>query len=187
MGMSTSIVAGSIAAVAKGSSFSIAEAFLGADIIALVDVSGSMSARDSRGGRSRYEVACDELAKLQQANPGAIAVVAFSHCVEFAPSGVPPFLNGRTNLAEALRFVSVADGTVRFIVISDGQPDDPDAALRVAKSFTSPLDCVYVGPESERSGADFLQRLANVHGGRYAVASKAAELASTVQKLLKAG
>lgn len=186
--MSTSIVAGSIAAVAHSNATSIAEAFLGAEIVALVDVSGSMRACDSRGGRSRYEVACDELAKLQQANPGAIAVVAFSDRPEFAPSGVPIYQGLGTDLAAALRFVAIADGTVRFIVISDGSPDDPEDALQVAKSLTSPLDCIYVGPESERPGSDFLKRLANTHGGRYAVASKAAELASTVQTLmLKAG
>jgi Mg-chelatase subunit ChlD len=186
--VSTSLVVGSIAAVAQRDSTSIAEAFLGAEIIAIVDVSGSMRARDSRGGRSRYEVACDELAKLQEANPGQIAVVAFSDTAQFAPAGVPAFLGGGTGLAAALRFVAVADGTVRFVVISDGQPDCEEEALRVAKSLTSPLDCVYVGPESERSGADFLRRLAQAHGGRYAVASKAAELASTVETLmLKAG
>ena len=34
-----------------------------------------------------------------------------------------PYIGAGTNLAGALQFVKVADGLVKFIVISDGQPD----------------------------------------------------------------
>jgi Mg-chelatase subunit ChlD len=185
---SKAVVQGSLSSVAQQSGQSLAESFLSADVIVLVDVSGSMNQRDSRGGRSRYEVACDELAKLQKSNPGKLAVVAFSSSTEFCPSGVPAFLSGSTDLAGALQFVSVADGTLRFIVISDGQPDDEAEALRVARTFISSIDVVYVGPETDLSGAQFLQKLAKAASGRYTVASRAQELASTIETLmLKAG
>jgi Mg-chelatase subunit ChlD len=186
--VSTAIVAGSLGAIAKQDGLSLAESFLSADIIILVDVSGSMGTADSRGGRTRYAVACDELARLQEANPGKLAIVAFASVPTFCPAGTPPSPTGGTDLAGALRFVSPADGTVRFIVVSDGCPNNEVEALKIARTFESRIDCIYTGPDHDRAGALFLQSLANAAGGRYAVAAKAAELASTVQTMmLKAG
>jgi hypothetical protein len=185
--MSDSIVPGSLGAIAQKDG-SLAEAFMSADIVVIVDVSGSMSGHDSRGGRSRYDVACDELAKLQANNPGRIAVVCFSSHTQFCPGGIPEFLGGSTDLAAALQFVKVADGCVQFIVISDGQPDSEREALDVARTFTSQIDCIFVGPESDWNAIGFLERLAQMSHGRYATAEKAAELAATVQQfMLKAG
>lgn len=185
--MSNAIVPGSLSAIAQRDGISVAESFLTAEIVAVVDVSGSMDTADSRGHRKRYDVACEELAKLQQQYPGKVAVVAFSDTTQFAPGGVPPFLNGSTDLATALKFVRVADGTVRFVVISDGYPDDEEYALAIARTFTSPIDCVYVGPEYERSGADFLERLARASRGQYTVAARAQELCEKVQTLMLTG
>lgn len=181
-----SIVPGSLSAIAQRNGISIAESFLTAEIVAIVDVSGSMDTADSRGRRRRYDVACEELGKLQQQHPGKVAVVAFSDTTQFVPGGVPPFLGAGTDLAQALKFVRVADGTVRFVVISDGYPDDEYHALEIARTFTSPIDCVYIGPEYERSGADFLERLARSNRGRYTVAAQAQELCERVQTLMLA-
>lgn len=180
----TSITTGSIGQIAQQTGMSIAESFLAADVIVLVDVSGSMDARDSRGNQRRYDVACLELARLQRDLPGKIAVVAFSTSVQFVPGGIPPFLAAGTALDEALEFVQPADGTVKFIVISDGCPDDERRALSIAGKFTSKIDTVYVGPESDRFGADFLARLAAASGGKAVKADRATELAETVEKLL---
>jgi Mg-chelatase subunit ChlD len=167
---------------------SLAESFLSAELIVLVDVSGSMNACDSRGGRSRYDVACEELRKLQARNAGRIAVVGFSDSVAFCPGGLPPAPTGGTLLAKALRFVQVADGTVRFVIISDGQPFDEQDALDVARQFTSQIDAIYVGPEDDTAAIRLLQRIAKSRGGQYATAARAQELASTVETfLLQAG
>ena len=182
--MPTAIVPGSIGAIAQRDGISIAESFLSADTIVLIDVSGSMAAHDSRGGQSRYDVACQELARLQHDLPGRIAVVAFSSSVQFVPGGRPPFLSGGTDLAAALRFVQVADGTVRFVVISDGYPDEPERALALASQFQSQIDVIYCGPEADRIGREFLEMLARAAGGRYVVADRAAELAERVQTLM---
>jgi len=145
----------------------LAESFLSADVLLIVDMSGSMGAKDAPGGKSRYEAAENELKRLQEANPGKIAVIAFSDSAEFCPTGIPRRIGAGTNLAGALRFVKPADGTgVRFIVISDGEPDDPWQALAEARSFSSKIDCVYIGPESGH-GRDFLKRLAAASGGTY--------------------
>jgi Mg-chelatase subunit ChlD len=185
--MSTSLVPGSLGAVATRNNTSIAESFLAADVIILVDSSGSMDAHDSRGGQSRFQVALDELTRLQADLPGKLAVVGFSSTVRFAPDGLPVFKGGGTNLSAALRFVAPADGTVRFIVVSDGQPDSPQECLQIVSSWRSRIDTVYVGPESERSGALFLEQLARAAGGKAVRANRACELAERVEALLLTG
>ena len=183
----TSIVPGSLAAVAERDGVTLAESFLSADAIVLVDVSGSMGSHDAPGGHSRYDTACAELAKVQKSLPGKVAVVAFSSDVRFVPGGVPPFDGGGTNLADALRFVQPADGTVKFIVISDGQPDSESEALSVADRFTSEIDTVFCGSESDQLGRAFLAKLARRGKGRYTESLKTDGLGDNVSLLLKAG
>lgn len=184
--MNHSIVPGSVQAVASASGSSIAEAFLGVSIVAIVDTSGSMDTRDSRGMRRRYNVACDELAQLQAAHPGQVGVIAFSDSAEFCPGGIPPFYGGGTDLARALEFARMADGAVRFVVISDGYPDDPQRALKVAATMQSEISTVYVGPEGDRQGAEFLALLAKRKGGQALVAKSADLLSQKVESLLLA-
>lgn len=182
------IVPGSIGAIAQANNRSIAEAFISCDVVILVDTSGSMSANDSRGGRTRYDVACEELATLQSSMPGKIALINFSSFPQFEPSGKPQFLCGGTDLASALRFARVADVPgMRFILISDGQPDGPDEALHEARQYTNRIDVIYVGPENLPSGQDFLAQLARVSGGQAITADRARELGSGIRALLAAG
>jgi Mg-chelatase subunit ChlD len=137
---------------------------------------------------SRYDQACLELAKLQGDLPGKIGVISFSDKVMFCPNGTPFNFRGTTDLAGALKFAKVADvpGGMRFIVISDGMPDSPNEALKVAHTFANRIDVIYCGPESNPEGRDFLQRLAKASGGQTITADKAKELASSVQRLLAA-
>lgn len=185
--MNTAIVTGSISSIAQRENQSIAETFLSADAIVLVDVSGSMDAPGSRDGQSRYTVACQELAKLQERMPGKLAVVAFSDSPMFVPWGVPPFLGMDTNLTAALQFVKPADGTVRFIVISDGYPNDPEGALSIARGFQSQIDCIFVGPEDDQRGRQFLERLAQVGKGKFVLDLNVNQLAEKVETLLLGG
>lgn len=178
-------VRGSLQDTAAKGAQSLAEAFIDAEAVILCDVSGSMAACDSRGHRQRYEIACEELAALQANLPGKIAVIAFSSVPQFVPGGVPPFLSGGTDLAQALKFAKVADVPgMRFIVISDGEPDDPEETLRVAGSYTNRIDTIYVGPEAFPQGLRFLERLAAAHGGQAVTADRADQLASRAAQLL---
>jgi hypothetical protein len=188
MGMNnTALVTGSIGAISQRTGASLAETFVNADVVILVDVSGSMSDTDSRGGRSRYDVACEELAILQNGNPGKIAVLAFSNNTIFVPTGQPPLLGGGTDLAGALKFAKMADtGDMRFVVISDGEPADQGTALSEAAQYKGRIDVVYVGPEERPSGREFLRRLAALKGGQTVTADKAQQLASKTQTLLLA-
>lgn len=185
--MQNQMIIGSIGQIAAQGNKSIAETFIGCDACIIVDVSGSMSANDSRGGKSRYDVALSELAQLQQKMPGKIAAIAFSSTVQFIPGGIPPFLSGGTNLAGALKFARIADVPgVRFVVISDGEPDSESDALDEARKFKNRIDTIFVGREDDQSARNFLKRLAEASGGTTVQAARVLELADKVQLLLGA-
>lgn len=185
MKQSTAIIPGSLSAVAKRDNQSLAESFMSADAIILCDVSGSMDARDSRGGKSRYAVALEELAQLQARMPGKLAVIAFSSEVQFCPGGLPPLMGCSTDLAGALRFARVADVEgMQFVVISDGQPDDEKAALAEAALYKARISTIFVGPEGDSAARAFLAKLAAKSGGQAITADRAQELASKTEHLL---
>lgn len=184
------LVAGSLRDIAQKSNQSLAETFISCDVVILVDTSGSMSTKDSRGGKSRYDVACEELAALQGSLPGKIAVLSFSSDVMFCPSGVATFFGGGTAMAKALQFAKVADMAtgMQFILISDGEPDSASNALAVAKTYRNKIDTIYVGPEDRPTGREFLMKLAKASGGQTITADRAKELKSGIEQLLlKAG
>lgn len=185
--MTTAIIQGSIGAVAQQSGKSIAESFINADAIIIVDTSGSMETTDSRGGKSRYDVACEELKNLQASLPGKLALLSFSDDVQFCPNGIPFLFGGGTDLTKALKFAKTADlsSGMRFIVISDGEPHDESGALTMAKTYKNHIDTIYVGPENG-DGQEFLKRLAKASGGQGTTAAQVKELASSVKYLLEA-
>jgi len=187
MSEKTQIVPGSLGAIAQQSGMSLAESFLNADIVILIDTSGSMHNADMRDGEnlSRYAVACDELKKIQASLPGKIALLSFSSDVQFCPSGIPFDFGGMTELAKALRFAKMADvDGMRFIVISDGEPDSEADALSIAKTYKNKIDTIYIGP-ANGGGKKFLERLAQVSGGQD-ITINTKELASSVKLLLTA-
>jgi hypothetical protein len=185
--MSTAIVVGSLADVATRSHQSIAESFVSAEAVILVDVSGSMMDHDSRGGLRRYDVALAELETLQNLMPGKLAIIAFSSNVLFVPGGLPPLLASGTDVAGALRFAKCADVPgMRFFLISDGEPDSARDALDVAKTFAAHIDTIYAGSEARPTGREFLRKLAAATGGQTATADRVCELATVTTKLLRA-
>lgn len=179
-------VPGSLQAQATASGATLAETFLSCDLIALVDVSGSMQAQDAPGGASRYAAACRELAALQANHPGKLGVIAFSTSAVFCPGGQPPLLSGGTDLAGALDYAHLVDGLCALVVISDGEPDSQSAALAAARRYTgSQISCVFVGPEGG-AGQAFLAQLAAASGGQSVTAEKTAQLATHVERMLLA-
>ena len=180
------IVKGSLTDIAATQRQSLAQTFVSAEVVILVDTSGSMGTYDSRGGRTRYDVACEELTALQGNLPGKLAVLSFSDNTLFCPDGKPFNQNGSTDLARALKFAKVADVPgIRFIVISDGEPNDANAALKEAARYHNRIDVIYVGPETMPAGRDFLTRLATASGGQAMTADRAQNLLATTQRLLE--
>lgn len=180
------LVQGSLRQIAQTTGRSLAESFLSCDAIVIVDVSGSMSAEDSRDGLSRYDVANQELKHLQESLPGKIALIAFSSEVQFCPSGVAAFQGGGTDLSAALKFCKVADlPGIKFVLVSDGVPNDPEDALRIAKTYTNHIDTIFVGPEDDHEGGKaFLAKLAKISGGQAITQDCARELNAGIQQLL---
>lgn len=187
--MSTAIVQGSISDMAQKLGRTLAEAFLLVDAIVIVDTSASMSQVDvpkSEVKVSRYAEACEQLKKLQAQMPGKVAVLAFSSYPVYCPSGQPQMLGGSTNLAAALRMVKPADDCeLRFIVVSDGEPDNEQDCLDIAAKLRTRIDTIYIGPPGGH-GADFLRRLATIRSGQSAAqADEILKLDETIQRLLK--
>ena len=181
-----SIVIGSLSAVARQSGRSVAESFIGCDVVIICDVSGSMATEDARGGKSRYEVALEELAKLQARMPGKLAIIAFSDRAFFMPGGQLPPIGSNTDLAAALRLAKIADvGGMRFTIISDGMPDSEEEAMVIVRTFKNRIDTIFVGPEDDyEGGREFLTQLAQASGGQNVTAAYVSGLADSVTLLL---
>ena len=189
--MSTAIAVGSLSSVADGSKGALAESFLNVDALLVVDMSGSMAAKDAPGGVSRYDAAEKELRKLQEEMPGKIGVVGFSDRAAFCPGGVPERIGRSTDMAQALRLVLPMDGLASIILISDGCPDSESEALDVASRFRHKIDTVFIGSSEATvwgtSGENFLKALAAATGGQAAKGKAPGLLRHEVMKLLTAG
>lgn len=191
-----SSVRGSLQSTANKAGITVAQAFVNCEVVVLFDVSASMDNMDDYPvhTKSRYEKACNQLAKLQSENSGAVCLICFDDTQTFEPSGIARRPGGSTNIAGALSFVHKADDTgLKFIVISDGEPDDGEAAIKEAKKFKSKIHAIYIGPEctcknGTQCGADFLKRLSVVTGGQFSNNGTAgiANLSATVERLLTA-
>jgi hypothetical protein len=184
----TQLVYGSLQDVAQRSGKGVAHTFLSVDALVMVDTSGSMVMTDCQNNRSRYDLACEQLIRLQRDLPGKIGVISWNDYARFCAGGIPTSPCGGTDMAGVLKFVKPADNTsIKLILISDGEPDDEDKALKLASQFKSKIDCIFVGPESS-PGREFLRRLAMATGG-ISVSQSVADIANlqqTVTKLLTA-
>jgi Mg-chelatase subunit ChlD len=78
-------------------------------------------------------------------------------------TGDIPEPRGTTPLHAAIR-VATALGALHLIVVSDGVPDDEQAAARAARESKCKIDVVYVGMPGGH-GEAFLRQLAQAHGG----------------------
>ena len=183
------ITKGSIADIMNKENVSLAESFLSCDCIILFDVSGSMENKDGTG-TSRFDRGIKELKDLQALLPGKVAIVQFADKVDFMPGGVPiMYISGLgTNMTAALKYIKIADDIpgMRFIIISDGEPNNALTALAEAAQFQNPLDTIFIGPEDDQwhdNGRSFLTQLASRSGGQ-PVQSAAENIKEEVQLLL---
>lgn len=180
-----SIVEGSIADVAARENIGLEEALMGAKVIVILDVSGSMDTPDAGEGMRRHDRAEIDLRRIQGEYPGQVALICFSSDVVFCPTGVPDRMNSMTDMARALEFVFPFDGTdTRFYLISDGEPNDEESTLRVARRFKTPISTIYIGPHDATWAIEFLKRLSSLTGGRHVDADKIAELYDPAKRFL---
>jgi Mg-chelatase subunit ChlD len=180
-------VKGSLTETQKQRNLSFAEVFVTVDAILIVDVSGSMSTQDVHaedGVKSRFSEANRQLKKLQARMPGRLAVVEFSDDAAFCPDGQLTGVKGGTDLLGALQFVSPASGCgIKFIVVSDGRPDDEFSTLTYAQQMKEKLNCIHIG--SDPRGKEFMERLAAAAGGQ-SLESEVQLLSDNIVRLLNA-
>jgi len=129
-------------------------------VVLLADVSQSMSSAAS-GDMRKIDVLREAVAVARANRPGAM-LVAFSAAAREVDSIPEP--ESSTDLANALEAVRQHDPGVTLL-ISDGQPDDPAAALRVARTWRGVIDVLYVGPECDTKAIDFMRALAAATAG----------------------
>jgi len=190
--MTTAIVKGSLSAISHSTGLSLAESFLNVDALIVVDISSSMDMNDVlKEGRkvTRWAEACRQMEMLQTSLPGRVALVAFADEVRFCPSGNLPATEGSTDMVKALQFIKVVDDCgVRLILISDGEPNNPSATLKLASQFKSKIDTIHIGAETDVRGRDFLRQLAALTGGIVVQSSAAMlpQLGESVRKLIGA-
>lgn len=183
-----SSVRGSLQSIANKQAITVAQAFVDAEIIVLLDVSASMTNRDGypHDMDSRFKKATNQLAKLQSENPGKVALICFDDRQTFEASGIGRQPHGNTDVAGVLQFVKQVDGTgMKIVLISDGEPDDEQRALDQARTFKTKIHTIYIGTENGL-GADFLKRLSDVTGGQFSNSGVAGigQLSQTVQGYL---
>ena len=179
-------IAGSQLDNAQKKGISVAKSFLDAEIVIIFDNSGSMMATDAPGGMSRKDYAQKQMTTIQGKNPGKVALICFADRTEYAPSGSIINVGGTTDLAGALKFARVADDCgLKILVISDGEPNNSQAALDVAKTYKTKIDALYCGSEGNWSGGrEFLQRLTDATGGDFFTSEQPAMLENQVEMVL---
>jgi hypothetical protein len=129
----------------------------------LADISTSMILPE--GARRRCDLLEDVLQRVLAADPTA-RVIAFGSVPQELP-GLEPGANlklpppaGSTALHLALEHLATGPKPGRITVISDGQPDDPQAALSAARALAPVIvDALYVGADGDRAAIGFMNAL----------------------------
>lgn len=160
--------------------------------IFLLDISGSMDMYIE--GKSKL----DNLRDIMREYPEA-RKVCFSSDVycEVDRNGnvdctIPMSAHGSTDLARAIGFLrTLTKRPERIVLISDGEPDDSNAAIREATGFSVPIDIIFIGQKGS-SGERFMINLAKFTTGRqFTVEDKSAnfqkQLSIKIAGLLTSG
>lgn len=129
--------------------------------LVLADVSGSMS--ESAGTTSKYEVLQKALGYALSPTDTLIAFAATPERVA-GPTELPR-PSGGTALHLALG-EAAGEHPARTLVISDGKPDDEEAAMEAARTCPGIINVIFCGPDDDTEAIAFLRRLAAVGGGR---------------------
>lgn len=137
--------------------------------IMICDRSGSMAERVVGGPFSEGERKIDALRRIlsnlrQEAD---FLLMQFDNEASFVDGIDEP--RGGTNLAGALELAATKNAR-RYVLICDGWPDNPGAALAAAAKLPAPLDVFYVGPETDTHGKAFMAELAKAGRGEFGAA-----------------
>jgi len=186
--MTDKITKGSVADIAQQQRRDVPEVLMECTKIVILDSSYSMTTIVKSEGESemrRHDLAEQALRKIQENNPGQVALIEFSSKVEFVPGGVPTRMNGDTDMLAALNYVLPFDDTgIEFILVSDGEPNmgQRESVLELAKKFKSKIHTIFIGDQGSE-GAKFLEQIGT--GKSFDVS--ATELLGTMERLMLNG
>ena len=153
-------------------------------IAVLVDVSGSMWDPIGVANICKWQHAKIAVEDILRDCP-KVRIVAFSSGFkEVRASADLPGAGGGTDLAGAFNFIGPWRPR-KTIVVSDGIPDDTDAALVAARRLTGVIDTIYCGPDGHPA-ISFLRSLNPLSGGHHTTWEGARELSTTVRGLIAA-
>lgn len=151
-------------------------------IVLVLDCSGSMSSEADSPGERRIDALRGVVNSLRLKGMTFRQLIFNSSHMW---SDVIPEPAGGTDMAGAFEFCAKINPE-HVIVVSDGQPDNPQAALLAAKQLRCKVDVFYVGPSNDTHCKDFLQSLATSTGGSSQAVSFA-ELEAKVAGMLGTG
>jgi len=152
--------------------------------ILLVDVSGSMAEFIENGTRRKIDALREVVSTLRADHP--VPVASFnSKSVGLVDDSIPD-PSGGTPMASGIDF-SRTSGVSHIVMVTDGQTDSEEGAMRSARAFGGQIDVFYVGNGNDR-GAKFAQELAAATGGTCNVTDfdRPRELAGKIAGLLGA-
>jgi hypothetical protein len=127
----------------------------------LLDTSGSMST-ECRGADCRIDV----LRKAVEALDWQFyRLFTFdSICVEIPNPSALSATGGGTALDLGLREIAKLNPS-QTVLISDGEPDDEQAALIAAKSLTGTISTIHIGDDQDKEAIAFMRKLATLGCG----------------------
>jgi Mg-chelatase subunit ChlD len=149
---------------------------VGAAVVILCDISGSMLGERINRLRDALKTLWEEMPRCR--------IFGFNYRVHLieSPDRIPT-PSGNTALHLALEH-AYSLRPAKTIVISDGHPDDAEAAINAASKIPGIIDIAFVGSDGDRPAIQFMKRLARVGGGRVVVRdiAKTKELLAPVLK-----
>lgn len=156
-----------------------------AEIIALVDTSGSMGDVLGSLGMSKYEQLKIALGDVRRWYP-RIRIVTFDASAREV-TDLPAYAQGgATDLAGALKLAARWKPR-KTVVISDGLPTTgTDEALAAARALSGSIDTIYCGPDGHDAACDFLRSLAKECAGVSVAWNGYGELGAAIRGLLPA-
>jgi len=149
----------------------------------LADISGSMG--ESVGSVTKYD-----LLKKALGDPiidwTSQQLISFNSFPESTTPATLPLPSANTALHRAIDYI-LPEKPSFTLIITDGQPDDEQAALDAADKLTGIIDVLFIGKDNDVDAIAFLKKLSARNGGKIFVRDlqKTKSLpASALQKLL---
>ncbi|WP_099066522.1 hypothetical protein [Nostoc linckia] len=133
--------------------------------VILLDISGSME-QQVENGRRKIDVLRDAVNRPLAINE---IVLVFSQNCDRIPNfqSIPEPL-GNTDVRLAI-IQAISYAPKHTLVVSDGHPDDADAALKAAEKLTGTISTLYIGPDDDAKAIAFMANLARVGCGSFQV------------------